>query len=144
MGRSVLLRNFTHLPQKSTHLPHPSPHVRTSAVASVSSPPPASGEHTQTVEHPCKGCSHAAAVELRREAHLPAIRSCVVAVKVRAVGAGSRVSEHPREACSLTEELMLPPTSGGGARGSSAHAQGGAHAPAHRRGQSSRLKGKFD
>jgi len=138
MGRSVLLRNSTHLPQKSTHLPHPSPHVRTSAVASVSSPPPASGEHTQTAEHPCKG------VELRREAHLPAIRSCVVAVKVRAVGAGSRVSEHPREACSLTAELMLPPTRGGGARGSSAHAQGGAHAPAHRRGQSSRLKGKFD
>ena len=36
----------------------------TSAVASVLSPPLASDEHTQTAEHPCKGCSHAAAVEL--------------------------------------------------------------------------------
>ena len=39
-------------------------HHRTSAVASVLSPPLASDEHTQTAEHPCKGCSHAAAVEL--------------------------------------------------------------------------------
>ena len=53
----------------------------------------------------------------RREAHLPAIRSCVVAVKVRAVGAGSRGSEHPREDCSLTAELTLPPTGGGRAHG---------------------------
>ena len=141
-------QSFNSIFLNSTHLPHPSPHLRR-CICFVS----ASGlrrAHTdagaplQRLLARGRGGALRGRARPRREAHLPAIRSCVVAVKVRAVGAGSRVSEHPREACSLTAELMLPPTRGGGARGSSAHAQGGAHAPAHRRGQSSRLKGKFD